>query len=75
MIDKNKGKIRANLKAKSAKKLEKSKAAKLKIKENKKSIKLKCHRCDYIWNYKGINPFYAQCPFCMTTVVIKNHKV
>jgi hypothetical protein len=31
-------------------------------------MKLKCKRCDYIWDYKGSNKFYATCPYCLTKV-------
>jgi uncharacterized paraquat-inducible protein A len=25
---------------------------------------IQCEKCQYQWNYKGKNPFYAMCPRC-----------
>jgi hypothetical protein len=33
-------------------------------------ISLTCHRCDYEWKYKGINPYWASCLFCKATVSV-----
>jgi hypothetical protein len=40
-----------------------------------KGIKLKCHRCDHIWTYKGSNRFVATCPHCRTYVTLKRSKL
>jgi hypothetical protein len=37
--------------------------------------KLKCQKCEYIWNYKGNARFYATCPCCLSKVNIKNQEV
>ena len=40
-------------------------------------MKLKCKnsKCNYVWEYKGENPFYATCPRCYNKVNIKKSKV
>lgn len=25
---------------------------------------MNCVNCGYVWNYKGLNNFYVQCPMC-----------
>ena len=42
---------------------------------NIKKLQIKCNRCDRIWNYKGLNPYYATCTFCKNSVNIKKNKV
>ena len=37
--------------------------------------RLKCHRCDHEWTYKGSNRFVATCPHCRTYVTIKRSKL
>jgi len=32
---------------------------------------LKCNRCNNIWQYKGTNPYCANCSKCKSTVFIK----
>ena len=34
-------------------------------------MKLKCQRCEYIWEYKGKNDYFASCPSCLIHVRIK----
>ena len=31
---------------------------------------LDCKKCNYNWNYKGGNPYWATCPKCLTKVKI-----
>ncbi len=38
-------------------------------------VKLKCQRCGNIWEYKGKNPYRANCSFCGSQVSIKKHTV
>ena len=42
---------------------------------NNNKIQIKCNRCDRIWNYKGLNPYYATCTFCKNSVNILKNKV
>jgi len=35
--------------------------------------KIKCHHCGWVWKYKGLNVYYAQCPKCMYKVNIKKN--
>lgn len=30
-------------------------------------VKLKCHRCNHVWDYSG-NKIYPKCPSCYTSV-------
>ena len=34
-------------------------------------MRLKCKRCGHEWDYKGKNPYYATCPFCLSKVKVK----
>jgi DNA polymerase III gamma/tau subunit len=34
-------------------------------------MKLKCQKCNHIWDYQGKNPYYAYCGHCHTLVSIK----
>jgi hypothetical protein len=38
------------------------------------AIKLKCPRCGHEWSYRGKNPWYATCPFCLIKVSIKKYR-
>ena len=42
---------------------------------NIKKLQIKCNRCNRIWSYKGLNPYYATCTFCKTSVNIRKNKV
>ena len=33
-----------------------------------RTMKLKCRRCGYAWEYGGKAPFYTSCPRCKTNV-------
>jgi len=37
-------------------------------------VKIKCHMCGYVWNYKGIL-IGACCPSCHVRVMVKNCQV
>ena len=37
-------------------------------------VKLKCHHCSYVWDYKGKSPYYGACPMCAYKVHIKKYK-
>jgi hypothetical protein len=37
-------------------------------------VRLKCHRCDNDWTYKGKNPYYACCTHCKATVSVRKQK-
>lgn len=37
-------------------------------------MELKCKKCDYDWNYKGANPYWATCPRCITKVKVGDLK-
>ena len=41
--------------------------------DNEDVIKLTCANpnCNYSWEYKGQNPFYATCPRCLNKVKIR----
>jgi late competence protein required for DNA uptake (superfamily II DNA/RNA helicase) len=36
---------------------------------------IKCSRCDYLWSYKGKNPYIVSCPYCKNTLTIRKHRV
>jgi hypothetical protein len=36
--------------------------------EINKGITLKCHRCLYVWRYKGVSVWFTSCPRCKTTI-------
>lgn len=31
---------------------------------------LKCRKCEYAWQYKGLSEWYASCPRCLNKVKI-----
>jgi predicted nucleic acid-binding Zn-ribbon protein len=37
-------------------------------------VKLRCHRCGHVWDYKGQSKWYAICPNCRTTVRIRSEE-
>jgi len=37
--------------------------------------KLKCHNCNWVWNYKGKRDNYTICPNCRFNVNIKKRMV
>lgn len=40
-----------------------------------KPVLIKCSRCDYLWLYKGKNPYVVSCPYCKDTLTIRKHRV
>jgi acetyl-CoA carboxylase beta subunit len=42
---------------------------------NNKPVLIKCSRCDYLWLYKGKNPYIVSCPYCKDTLTIRKHRV
>jgi NADH-quinone oxidoreductase subunit E len=36
-------------------------------------VKLRCNHCDYTWDYKGKNKFYATCPRCKFKVKVSDN--
>lgn len=38
-------------------------------------VKIKCHNCGNVWDYKGNNKFYATCYKCRFNVNIKKNVV
>ena len=34
------------------------------------NLECKCHRCNYVWQYRGDSKFIASCPRCKMTVYI-----
>jgi hypothetical protein len=42
---------------------------------NNKKLQIKCNRCNRIWNYKGLNPYYATCTFCKRSVNLRKNKI
>jgi len=36
---------------------------------------LKCPHCGHVWNYKGKQKYYTNCPRCMFKVNIKKNNV
>lgn len=34
---------------------------------------MKCHRCNWAWDYGGNNSYYASCPHCRTQLSIRKH--
>ncbi len=38
-------------------------------------IKLSCQRCGNSWEYKGENPYYAQCSRCKSSVNISKRRL
>jgi len=47
----------------------------MKIDQQIKMKKIKCHHCDYIWTYKGKSDYYCPCPRCSYKVNIKKCEV
>lgn len=37
-------------------------------------IPIKCKKCSYKWNYRGISKYYASCPMCRTVNKIKEEE-
>lgn len=35
------------------------------------TMKLKCKRCNYEWDYKGNSEWYTSCPKCRTTIRVR----
>jgi hypothetical protein len=42
---------------------------------NIKKLQIKCNRCSRVWWYSGLNPYYATCTFCKTSVNVRKNKV
>jgi acetyl-CoA carboxylase beta subunit len=42
---------------------------------NNKKLQIKCSRCTRSWWYSGLNPYYATCTFCKTSVNIRKNNV
>ena len=40
------------------------------VEKTKEGTQLLCQRCNYNWNYKGVNPYVCSCPFCHTSVTV-----
>ena len=38
-------------------------------------VKLRCNHCDYTWDYKGKNKYYATCPRCKFKVKLSDNVV
>jgi hypothetical protein len=42
---------------------------------NTKKIQIRCKKCSRVWWYSGLNPYYATCTFCKTSLNISKNKV
>ena len=38
-------------------------------------MKIKCHHCNRVWEYKGTRDTYASCPNCHFQVHIEKNKI
>ncbi len=47
----------------------------LKMLEPNTVQRLKCKRCEYEWDYRGKNPYYACCPYCKNQAHVKNNAI
>ena len=41
----------------------------------KKSVRLKCPKCNRVWIYRGLNPFRTTCGYCNHNVQLSKCKV
>lgn len=39
-----------------------------------KGIMMKCARDNYLWIYRGFNPYFANCPFCKSSLSIRKNR-
>ena len=45
------------------------------IKIDDSKIKIKCQKCDYVWDYGGKSEYYVTCPRCHTLDYVRKLKI
>jgi len=43
--------------------------------KEKKPIELKCQRCEHVWKYTGDAEYWTSCPYCKTSVSVRQNQV